>query len=71
VCPQVPGTRLAPCAKPERSTHCAHKGDAGYATIFADGRRAGNAISHHETAFHAMAQIERYFAFYSDRAERL
>jgi uncharacterized protein (DUF427 family) len=57
-----------------RSTHasyCPYKGDAGYFSIAAGGRRAENAVWSYEQPYPAVATIKDHLAFYANRVDEI
>lgn len=63
--------RMALLTRTSRSTHCPYKGDAGYYSIEAGGRRAENAVWSYEAPFPAVAEIAGHLAFYPDRVDAI
>lgn len=55
----------------DRSTYCPYKGDCGYFSIEADGRRAENAVWSYEAPYPAVAGITDHLAFYPDRVDSI
>ena len=53
--------------KTARSTHCPHKGDAGYFSLHHGEERADNAVWTYETPFDGAAAIKDYLAFYPNQ----
>ncbi len=54
-------------AKTTRSTHCPHKGDAGYFTLQDGEARAENAVWTYETPFEGALPIKDHLAFYPNQ----
>jgi uncharacterized protein (DUF427 family) len=52
-------------------THCPYKGDAHYFSIKAGPKLSENAVWTYEQPFPAVAGIEGYLAFYTDRVDRI
>lgn len=50
----------------DKSTHCPHKGDASYFTIYRDRQIIEDAAWSYETPFEAMSQITNRVAFYPE-----
>jgi len=55
----------------QHSTYCPDKGDASYYSIPSGGAKSVNAIWTYEAAFPAVAAINEYVAFYSDRVDKI
>jgi uncharacterized protein (DUF427 family) len=59
--------RLEFYERTRHASHCPYKGDAGYFSLSAGGKRADNAVWSYEAPFPAMAEIAGHVAFYPDR----
>jgi uncharacterized protein (DUF427 family) len=53
------------------STYCPYKGEASYFTIQTGGRASENAVWSYARPYPAMAEIERYLAFYPSRVDKI
>jgi uncharacterized protein (DUF427 family) len=58
---------MAYFAKTARSTHCPHKGDAGYFSLHDGETRAENAVWTYETPLPGAAAIKDHLAFYPNQ----
>ncbi len=61
--------RMEHLERTDHATHCPFKGDAGYWTLAAGGRRAENAAWSYESPFDEVASLAGAIAFYTDRVE--
>ena len=53
------------------STYCPYKGDAAYYNIVVGEDRRPDAVWTYENAYAAVAEIDQYLAFYSDRVDSI
>ena len=63
--------RMAAFHRTQHATHCPYKGDAGYFSVEAGGRRAENAVWTYEQPYPAVRQIAGHLAFYPDRVDAI
>jgi uncharacterized protein (DUF427 family) len=63
--------RMTRFHRTDHATHCPYKGDAGYFTLEAGGRRAENAVWTYDAPFPAMEAIAGYLAFYPNRVDAI
>jgi uncharacterized protein (DUF427 family) len=54
-----------------RRSHCPYKGDAGYFSVTANGRRAENAVWTYEQPIPAVAAIREYLCFYDSKVDAI
>ena len=57
--------------KTDHATYCPYKGDCGYYSIPAAGKKSVNAVWTYENPYPAVAQIKGHVAFYPDRVEEI
>jgi uncharacterized protein (DUF427 family) len=55
----------------DHTTYCPYKGDCSYFSIAPGGERGKDAVWTYETPYEAVAAIEGYLAFYSDRVDSI
>ena len=55
----------------EHATYCPYKGDCSYYSIPLGGKRSVNAVWSYEAPYAAVAEIEDYMAFYTDRVDSI
>jgi uncharacterized protein (DUF427 family) len=55
----------------DHATYCPYKGDCAYYSIPLGGERSTNAVWSYEAPYAAVAAIEGYLAFYSDRVDAI
>jgi len=55
----------------DHATYCPYKGECGYYSVPAGGRKSVNAVWSYEDPFPAVSQIKGHVAFYSDRVDEI
>jgi uncharacterized protein (DUF427 family) len=55
----------------DHATYCPYKGDCAYYSIPLGGERSANAVWSYKAPYAAVAAIEGYLAFYSDRVDAI
>jgi uncharacterized protein (DUF427 family) len=63
--------RMAALIASEHRTYCPYKGEAGYFSIAAGGKRSENAVWTYERPYPAMTAIKEHLAFYPSRVEKI
>ena len=62
---------LSQLERTDHATYCPYKGDCGYYSIPAGGRKSVNAVWSYEDPYPAVAQIKGHVAFYPDRVDEI
>ena len=62
---------LSQLERTDHATYCPYKGDCGYYSIPAGGRKSVNAVWSYEDPYPAVAQIKGHVAFYLDRVDEI
>jgi len=62
---------LSQLERTDHATYCPYKGDCGYYSIRAGGRKSVNAVWSYEDPYPAVAQIKGHVAFYPDRVDEI
>ena len=62
---------LSQLERTNHATYCPYKGDCGYYSIPAGGRKSVNAVWSYEDPYPAVAQIRDHVAFYPDRVDEI
>jgi uncharacterized protein (DUF427 family) len=62
---------LSQLERTDHATYCPYKGDCGYYSIPAGGRKSVNAVWSYEDPYPAVAQIKGHVAFYPERVDEI
>ena len=62
---------LTQLERTDHATYCPYKGDCGYYSIPAGGRKSVNAVWSYEDPYPAVAQIKGHVAFYPERVDEI
>ena len=62
---------LSQLERTNHATYCPYKGDCGYYSIPAGGRKSVNAVWSYEDPYPAVAQIKGHVAFYPERVDEI
>jgi uncharacterized protein (DUF427 family) len=62
---------LSQLERTDHATYCPYKGDCGYYSIPAGGRKSVNAVWSYEDPYPAVAQIKGHVAFYPKRVDEI
>ena len=62
---------LSQLERTDHATYCPYKGDCGYYSVPAGGKKSVNAVWTYEDPYPAVAQIKGHVAFYPDRVDEI
>jgi uncharacterized protein (DUF427 family) len=62
---------LSQLKRTDHATYCPYKGDCGYYSIPAGGRKSVNAVWSYEDPYPAVARIKGHVAFYPERVDEI
>ena len=62
---------LSQLERTDDATYCPYKGDCGYYSVPAGGKKSVNAVWTYEDPYPAVAQIKGHVAFYPDRVDEI
>ena len=62
---------LSKLERTDHATYCPYKGDCGYHSVPAGGKKSVNAVWTYEDPYPAVAQIKGLVAFYPDRVDEI
>src|SRR5207253_925938 len=60
---------LSQLERTDHATYCPYKGDCGYYSVPAGGKKSVNAVWTYDAPYPAVAQIKGHVAFYPDRVD--
>ena len=62
---------LSQLERTDHATYCPYKGDCGYYSVPAGGKKSVNAVWSYDDPYAAVAQIREHVAFYPDRVDQI